>query len=91
MTRIVVNPETLSALKSSFTNQSMALDALTQALQADVDSTHAEWQGHVADMFRTDWATQYAPTLKRLSEALILAGEDVQTALQNALVADRQA
>lgn len=91
MSRIVVNPETLIALKASFQRQSTALDDLTQALRGDVDGTHADWQGHVADEFRADWASRYEPTLRQLSESLVVAGNDVQVALQNALAADHQA
>jgi len=90
MSKIVVNPETLLALKSSFDTQSTALDQLTHALQGDVDNTHADWQGHVADDFRNDWVTTYAPTLRQLATALGLAGNDVQVALTNALAADHQ-
>ncbi|ADP80268.1 WXG100 family type VII secretion target [Frankia sp. AgB1.9] len=91
MARIVVNPDTLIHLKASFNTQSTNLDTLTRALQSDVDNTQEDWQGNVPTMFRNDWHTQYAPMLQKLAAALVDAGRDVDTALQNALHADQQA
>lgn len=90
MARIVVNPDTLNTLKTSFDNQSHNLNDLTTALQADVNNSHDDWQGHVADTFRADWADKYLPVLNQLATALTDAGTNVGIALQNALHADQQ-
>jgi WXG100 family type VII secretion target len=90
MARIVVNPDTLYALKGSFDTQSRNLSDLTTALQGDVNNSLDDWQGHVADTFRSDWADKYLPVLNQLAQALTDAGVNVGTALQNALHADQQ-
>ncbi len=86
---IVVNPEQLSALGTTFVTEGQAVTELTSRIASQLEAT--QWEGHVADLFRQDWASSYAPMLHRLSESLQQASADVQAALQRALSADGQA
>lgn len=86
---IVVNPEQLDALKACFSQESGSVAELTSRIAGQLDGT--QWEGHVADTFRQDWASSYAPMLHRLGEALDQAAADVQGALNRALSADGQA
>jgi uncharacterized protein YukE len=86
---IVVNPEQLAALKACFVNETGNVHDLTTRIGGQLEGT--QWEGHVADTFRQDWANTYAPMLHRLAEALQQASVDVQTALDRALSADGQA
>jgi len=86
---IVVNPEQLMQLKATFDREGGSVAELSNTLGGQLDST--VWEGRVADTFREEWHSQYAPTLQKLSEALQQAGVDVQGALNRALTADGQA
>lgn len=86
---IVVNPEQLVALRGLFMNESGSIQDITSRIAGQLDAT--QWEGHVADTFRQDWASTYAPTLHRLVESLQQASADLQAALDRALAADGQA
>ena len=86
---ILVNPEQLAALRACFVTEGGSVQELTSRIASQLDGT--QWEGHVADTFRQDWASSYAPTLHRLSESLQQASVDLQTALDRALSADGQA
>jgi uncharacterized protein YukE len=86
---IVVTPEQLAALKGVFTTESTTVTDLTARIAGQLGNT--QWEGHVADTFRSDWAASYAPVLNRLAESLQQASADIESALQRALAADGQA
>jgi uncharacterized protein YukE len=52
------------------------VDDLLAALTGEVDSTW--WQGGAADRFRSAWEADYKPALRRLSEALVDASNEVR-------------
>ena len=66
----------LEQLHHNFQRQANAVDDLMAALNRDVDSTW--WKGGAADRFRTAWETEYQPALRRLSQALVDAGDEVR-------------
>lgn len=86
---IIVNPEQLTTLRSTFVTEAGSVTELTSRIAGQLDST--VWEGNVADTFRQDWASVYAPMLHRLGDSLEQAAADVQTALDRALSADGQA
>jgi WXG100 family type VII secretion target len=86
---IVVNPEQLGALKAVFGQESANTQEILTRISQQLDGT--EWEGHVADTFRSSWHDQFAPTLRQLMEALETASTDIQSALDRALAADGQA
>jgi len=67
--------EQLSSLQSTFGNQSGAVEELTRVITTQL--TNTVWQGPAADRFRGSWDGEFAPTLKRLAEALVEAGTEV--------------
>lgn len=88
MSRIVVTPEQLVDLKATFDREGGSVDELRSTLTSKLESV--QWEGHNAETFRAEWHNTYAPMLNRLAESLRAAGQDVQTALNNALAADNQ-
>jgi uncharacterized protein YukE len=86
---IVVNPEQLAALGRCFTTEATTVQDLSSRIAGQLEGT--QWEGHVADTFRQDWASNYAPMLHRLAESLQQAACDIQGALDRALAADGQA
>lgn len=65
----------MTRLKSNFDRQSQAVDELMAALRSDLDSVY--WKGGAAERFRTSWETEYEPSLRGLSAALIDAATEV--------------
>ena len=65
----------MTRLKSNFDRQSQAVDELLSALRSDLDSVY--WKGGAAERFRTSWETEYEPSLRSLSAALVDAATEV--------------
>lgn len=65
----------LHALKGSFGRHSASVEQLLSALRSELDSTY--WKGGAADRFRNAWQSEYEPALRRLSAALVEAGDEV--------------
>ena len=65
----------LNGLKSSFGRHSANVEQLMSALRSELDSAY--WKGGAADRFRNAWASEYEPALRRLSAALVEAGDEV--------------
>ncbi len=65
----------LSGLQSSFGRHSASVEQLVSALRAELDGTY--WKGGAADRFRSAWHSEYEPALRRLSAALVEAGDEV--------------
>lgn len=65
----------LHGLKRSFGRHSSTVEQLMSALRSELDQAY--WKGGAADRFRNSWASEYEPALRRLSAALIDAGDEV--------------
>ena len=70
--------EQLTALKATIDRQSGLVQELMLAIRRQLDATN--WQGPNADRFRSSWAEEYEPVLRRLEQALIDAGGEVSHA-----------
>ena len=66
----------LEQLHNNFQRQAAAVDDLLAALSRDVEATW--WKGGAADRFRAAWDSDYQPALRRLSQALVDAGDEVR-------------
>src|SRR4051812_44296434 len=75
MANIGAEIEQLSALQSNFNSHASAVDDLTAALTGQLQGT--VWNGPAADRFRASWEGEFAPTLRKLSAALVDAGVEV--------------
>lgn len=73
----------LHGLHTNLHSQSQAVDDLMAQLTSNLDSTW--WKGGAADRFRESWESDYKPALKRLSQALVDAGDEVR-ARKDALI-----
>ncbi len=65
----------LSVLQVTFNNQSGAVEEVAQNLTAQLGNT--VWNGPAAERFRASWHDEFAPILRKLSEALVEAGVEV--------------
>lgn len=74
----------LQGLQANFNRQSQAVDDLMANLNTDVHDTW--WVGGAADRFKSAWESEYQPALKRLSQALVDASNEVHNRVQ-ALIA----
>lgn len=67
--------EELGSLKGSFGRHSASVEQLLSGLRSELDSTY--WKGGAADRFRNAWQSEYEPALRRLSAALVEAGDEI--------------
>ena len=81
MAQIGANIEQLEALTRQFNTQAGQVDTLISAINNQMGSTW--WIGPRADKFKNEWDQQFVPTLRKLSEALREAGQDVTTTAHN--------
>ena len=58
----------LDALRKTFLDQVQTVEALRGAIDGVLGST--QWTGPAADRFRSEWAGQFVPNLRRLQDAL---------------------
>jgi WXG100 family type VII secretion target len=65
----------LQTLGQSFTRESQNVAQLTSAIGGQVQSTW--WKGPAADRFRSEWESEFAPTLRRLEAALQQASQEI--------------
>ena len=70
----------LEHLQVSLQRQSVTVDDLLAQLSGEVNSTW--WQGGAADRFRAAWEGDYQPALRRLSQALVDASDEVRNRAQ---------
>lgn len=66
----------LQSLKGTFDRESGTVAQLTGTITSQVGAT--QWQGPAADRFRQAWEGEFAPTLRRLEQALQEASAEVQ-------------
>jgi uncharacterized protein YukE len=77
MPQIGANIEQLQSLNQQFNKQAAQVDALIAAINNQLGGTW--WIGPRAEKFKGQWDQDFTPTLKKLSEALRAAGQDVKT------------
>ncbi len=65
----------MTRLKNNFERQAQAVDDLLASLRSDLDTVY--WKGGAAERFRTSWETEYEPSLRSLSAALVDAAGEV--------------
>jgi WXG100 family type VII secretion target len=65
----------LQSLGQSFTRESGTVAQLTSTISSQVQSTW--WKGGAADRFRSEWESEFAPTLRRLEAALQQASQEI--------------
>lgn len=65
----------LQSLKGTFDRQSQVVRELTVAIRTQLDNTW--WQGPASDRFRSAWAGEFEPALRRLEGALQEAGAEL--------------
>lgn len=70
----------LEHLQTSFQQQAAAVDHLLSTLSGEVNATW--WHGGAADRFRSAWESDYQPALRRLSQALVDASDEVRNRAQ---------
>jgi hypothetical protein len=68
----------LTSLKNLFDRQGGNVQELMVSLRGQLDSTY--WKGPNSDRFRSSWASEYEPVLRRLQQALVDAGSEVAMA-----------
>jgi WXG100 family type VII secretion target len=66
----------LEQLKGTFDRESQDVARLTSAISGQLSST--SWQGPAADRFRNSWNSEFAPSLRRLEQALQEASAEIQ-------------
>lgn len=85
MTRIGGALPELTNLQNTFNQQAGHVDELTSAIRGVLGNTW--WEGPAAERFRQSWSSDFEPMLRRLSEQLVEAGNEVarrRDALQQA-------
>ena len=85
MARIGGEIEQLAQLKATFDRESKTVEELTRVIRGQVQAT--AWEGPAAERFRSMWAGEFEPSLRKLGQALVDAGAEVsrrQTALLQA-------
>lgn len=75
MSKIGGDIQQMNQLKRTFDKESQTVQQLTANITKHVDS--AWWIGPAADRFKSQWRSEFAPTLRKLQEALNEAGEHV--------------
>jgi len=65
----------LESLGQSFNRESGTVSQLTSTIGGQVTSTW--WKGPAADRFRSEWESEFAPTLRRLEAALQQASQEI--------------
>jgi WXG100 family type VII secretion target len=65
----------LQSLGQSFVRESQTVAQLTSTIGGQVQSTW--WKGPAADRFRSQWESEFAPTLRRLEAALQQASGEI--------------
>jgi len=65
----------LESLGQSFNRESGTVAQLTSTIGGQVTSTW--WKGPAADRFRSEWESEFAPTLRRLEAALQQASQEI--------------
>jgi len=65
----------LESLGQSFNRESQSVAQLTSTIGGQVQSTW--WKGPAADRFRSEWESEFAPTLRRLEAALQQASQEI--------------
>jgi uncharacterized protein YukE len=65
----------LNAMQKTFKTESANVERLTKTINSHVDS--AWWIGPAADRFKSQWKSEFAPTLRKLQQALNDAGQHV--------------
>lgn len=80
MAQIGADIQQLEQLTRQFNTQAGQVDALIAAINNQIGGTW--WVGPKAEKFKGQWNQEFVPTLKKLSEALRTAGQDVATTAQ---------
>jgi WXG100 family type VII secretion target len=75
MSQMGADLEQLAALRTTFTQQSHAIEQVAGAVRGQLERT--DWRGPAAERFRGAWSTDFEPTLRRLHGALQEAGAEV--------------
>jgi len=65
----------LETLGQSFMRESQTVAQLTSTIGGQVQSTW--WKGPAADRFRSEWESEFAPTLRRLEAALQQSSQEI--------------
>ena len=76
MSKIGADIAQLSSLSSSFKAQSGQVQTLISTINRQLGNTW--WVGPAFDKFQGDWQNRFVPTLNSLSQALEVAGNDVE-------------
>jgi WXG100 family type VII secretion target len=66
----------LQTLGQSFSRESQTVAQLVTTIGSQVASTW--WKGPAADRFRSAWESEFAPTMRRLEQALQEASGEIQ-------------
>lgn len=74
MTVIAGNLDQLAGLQRNFHRYSGDVDGLMAALRQELEGAY--WQGGRAGKFRDAWHAEYEPALRRISQALVQAGDE---------------
>ncbi len=80
MAQIGADIQQLESLTRQFNTQASQVDALISAINNQLGGTW--WIGPKADKFKGEWDSEFVPTLRKLTEALRSAGQDVATTAQ---------
>lgn len=76
MAKIGGDIQQMAQLKRTFAKEAQTVQQLTGNISKNVDS--AWWIGPAADRFKSQWRSEFAPTLRKLQQALNEAGEHVE-------------
>ena len=76
MPKIGGDIEQLAGLKRTFAKEAKTVHTLTTSINAAVGTTW--WIGPAADRFKNEWKNEFAPTLRKLQEALDEASQHVE-------------
>jgi uncharacterized protein YukE len=80
MAQIGADIQQLESLTRQFNTQASTVDGLISAINSQIGGTW--WVGPKAEKFKNEWNGEFVPTLRKLSEALRNAGQDVAITAQ---------
>lgn len=75
MTQMGADLEQLANLRNALLQHSQMIEQLAVRIRAQLGDT--DWHGPAAERFRTEWAGEFDPTLRRLQAALHEAGMEL--------------
>jgi WXG100 family type VII secretion target len=76
MSKIGAELEQMQQLRSTFDRNAQSVNQLNSSISGQVSNTW--WVGPAADKFRAAWEGEFRPALKKLEQALMEAGQEVQ-------------